>query len=142
MRSVGGTADGIRDKHDAKAAVDGAKHRREHANIGLAAGDEQCIDVRTSKQGVELPFSPRRIDALVDQLRRRDETRKRSESSPEWLRGAILRFDDVRAAEEASQRLASRLALLGSRCGSEAPSNQVPSTVVVVGTAGTPRTLC
>lgn len=56
MCRVNGTANGIRYKDDAEAAINGAEYGGENANVCLPARYHQRIYARSTQQRVELSF--------------------------------------------------------------------------------------
>jgi hypothetical protein len=60
-------AQGVRYEDDAEAPVDSAHHGCEHADVCLAAGDDDGIDPGASQLLVQITPGPRGIDMLVDE---------------------------------------------------------------------------
>ncbi|AHY49479.1 hypothetical protein BJS_02318 [Bradyrhizobium japonicum SEMIA 5079] len=61
MRFVSRTAQCVSDKNDAVSPVDGAEHGGQHADIGLAAGDDDRINMSRAQLLVKIASCPRRV---------------------------------------------------------------------------------
>jgi len=59
MRLVSRAADSVAEHYNAIAEVDGAKHGREDADVGLRSRDDECIDASAYEGLVEVCARPR-----------------------------------------------------------------------------------